>query len=190
MLEVMLALGSYRFSLSSAAYDRLTRQAAWRWPAQDRLGAHPVRQFVGPGEQSIRVSGTIHPHYKGLLGLPNLIARSPVLSTGIGLAASASSALTRVGVSLTGERSGAWQIESMRADADKGQPLSLVDGRGRNWGYWVITDLEESEASHLADGSALTVDFSATLAYYGETAAAGLSADTSLSGALAGLLGF
>lgn len=189
MLEVMMALGSYRFSLSTAAYERLSRQASWRWPAQDRIGAHPVRQYVGPGEQTIRVDGTIYPHYKGLLGLPNLLLRVPTLSGGLGTVASANSALTRVGVSALGERSGSWQLESMRQDADAGQPLSLVDGRGRNWGYWVITDLEETEGRHLADGSALSVAFSATLAYYGETATAGLGADTSLTGALRGLLG-
>ena len=49
MLEVMMALGTYRFSLASAAYDSLSRSAAWRWPAQERIGAHPVRQYVGPG---------------------------------------------------------------------------------------------------------------------------------------------
>ena len=189
MLEVMLALGSYRFSLSTAAYDRLSRQASWRWPSQDRLGAHPVRQYVGPGEQTIRLQGTIYPHYKGLLGLPNLLVRVPALSGALGTVASASSALSRLGISLTGERSGSWQLEAMRQDAEAGTPLSLVDGRGRNWGYWVLTDLEESEGRHMADGAALSIEFSATLAYYGETADAGIGADTSLVGAVSGLLG-
>jgi hypothetical protein len=188
MLEVMLALGRYRFSLSTAAYQGLERQAAWRWPAQDRLGAHPVRQYVGPGEQTMRLDGTLYPHYKGLLGLPNLLARVPALTAALGTAAGANSALSRVGVSL-GERAGSWQLEGLRADAATGKPLSLVDGRGRNWGYWVITDLEERETRHLADGAALAVEFGISLAYYGETATAGLAADTSLTGALRGLLG-
>lgn len=191
MLEVMMALGTYRFSLGTAAYQGLTRAAAWRWPAQERLGAHPVLQYTGPGEQTIRLDGTIHPHYKGLLGLPNLLARVPMLAAGLGMVASANSALGRLGLSVPGlsGRPGAWQLEGMRADADSGNPLSLVDGRGRIWGYWVITDLQETETRHMADGAALGIDFSVTLTYYGDTAPSGVSADTSLSGALRGLLG-
>jgi len=191
MLEVMMALGTYRFSLASAPYQSLSRSAAWRWPSQDRLGAHPVRHYTGPGEQSIHLDGTIHPHYKGLLGLPNLMARLPLVPGLLGGVASLNSALTRVGMSVPGlgGRSGSWQLEGMRIDADSGTPLSLVDGRGRNWGYWAITDLEERESRHLADGSALAVDFGITLAYYGETAPSGTGADTSIAGAVRGLLG-
>ena len=190
MLEVMLALGSYRFSLASAAYDGLRRSASWRWPAQERIGAHPVRQYVGPGEQSISIEGTLHPHYRGLLGLPNLLARVPQLAAGLGAIASANSALTRVGMSVPGTATtGAWALEGMRADADAGVPLLLVDGRGRVWGYWVILDLEERETRHLADGAALSVAFRASLGYYGEEAPSAISADTSLAGAVRGLLG-
>jgi hypothetical protein len=191
MLEVMMALGSYRFSLASAAYDGLRRAAAWRWPAQDRLGAHPVRQYVGPGEQSITLEGTIHPHYKGLLGLPNLLARVPSVAGVLGGIASATSALSRVGMSFPGlgGRSGAWQLDGMRADADAGAPLLLVDGRGRVWGYWVIESIEERESRHMADGAALAIDFSITLAYYGESAEGATSADNSIAGAVRGLLG-
>ncbi|WP_296699739.1 phage tail protein [Thiocapsa sp. UBA6158] len=191
MLEVMMALGSYRFGLSTAAYQTLTRSAAWRWPAQDRLGAHPVRQYCGPGAQSIQVEGVIHPHYKGLLGLPNLLARVPALTSALGTIASANSALTRLGLSVPGlgGRSGSWQLEAMRADADTGNPLLLVDGRGRFWGYWVIESLEETETRHLADGSALSVVFSVTLGYYGEEAPDAIKADTSIVGAIRGVLG-
>ena len=191
MLEVQMALGTYRFSLSSAAYQGLSRSAAWRWPVQERLGAAPVLQYTGPGEQTIRLDGVIHPHYKGLLGLPNLLARVPWLAASLGTVASINSALGRLGVSVPGlsGRSGSWQLEGMRVDADSGNPLSLVDGRGRIWGYWVITDLTETESRHLADGSALAIDFSVTLAYYGETAPSGIGANTSLTGALRGLLG-
>jgi len=191
MLEVMMALGTYRFSVASAAYQGLSRQAAWRWPAQERLGAHPVLQYTGPGDQTIRIDGIIYPHYKGLLGLPNLISRVPLLAAGLGYLSSANSALGRLGISVPGlqGRSGAWQLEGMRADANSGHPLSLVDGRGRIWGYWVITDLTETESRHLADGSSLAIDFSISLAYYGETAPSGVGADNSISGALRGLLG-
>lgn len=191
MLEVQMALGSYRFGLSAAAYQALERQAEWRWPSQDLLGAAPVLQYVGPGAQSIRLSGRIYPHYKGLLGLPNLLARVPQVAQVLGTLASAQSMLGRVGLSLPGmdQRPGSWQLEGMRADADKGQPLLLVAGNGRIWGYWVITRLTESESRHLADGSALAVDFGVELAYYGANAPESISADASLAGAVRGLLG-
>lgn len=191
MLEVMMALGSYRFSLSTAAYDSLSREAAWRWPAQDRLGAHPVLQYTGPGANSIDLEGMIHPHYKGLLGLPNLLARVPALTSALGTIASANSALTRLGLSVPGlgGRAGAWQLEAMRADADTGNPLLLVDGRGRTWGYWVVESLKEQEGRHLADGSALSVAFQIRLAYYGDEAPSAIRADTSVVGAIRGILG-
>ena len=116
----------------------------------------------------------------------------PQLASALGAVASARSALTRVGVDIPGLSSGspgAWQLEQMRADADTGAPLLLADGRGRIWGYWVITELEETESRHLADGAALAIRFRVTLAYYGETAPAAISADTSLVGAVRGLLG-
>lgn len=134
MLEVMLALGSYRFSVSTAAYRGLERSASWRWPAQERLGAAPVLQYVGPGEQTIRLDGVIHPHYRGLLGLPNLLARVPPLAGGIGYLGKLNSGLTRLGLGIPG-RTGAWALERLRQDADSGRPLLLVDGRGRVWDY-------------------------------------------------------
>lgn len=183
-----MALGSYRFSLSTAAYRALERHASWRWPAQERLGAHPVRQYTGPGEQVIRLDGVIHPHYGGLLGLPNLLARVPPLAGGIGYLGKINSGLTRLGLGIPG-RTGTWALERLRQDADSGRPLMLVDGRGRVWGYWAITELQETETRHFADGQALAVDFGVTLAYYGEDADAGLGADTSVGGLLRDLLG-
>ena len=64
----MLALGDYRFSLDAAAYQELQRSAAYRWASQPRLGRRPARQFVGQGEETITLNGTIYPHYRGGLG--------------------------------------------------------------------------------------------------------------------------
>lgn len=187
MLEVMMALGGYRFSLSTSAYAQLSRHATWRWPMQERLGAHPVSQYVGPGEQTITLEGTVYPHYKGLLALPSLIARIPPLAAGLGHLARIRAILARFG--LGGGASGEWQLERLRQEAEAGVPLLLVDGRGRVWGYWAVTELQETETRHMADGQALAVDFQATLTYYGEDAPQGQGGDTSLGGALRDLLG-
>lgn len=68
MSKVMMALGNYRFSLSTAAYDTLKRTDAWRWTSQDRLTRAPAKQFLGRGETKITLDGTIYPHYRGGLG--------------------------------------------------------------------------------------------------------------------------
>ena len=44
-----MMMGGYRFAVSAAAYEELTHTASWRWPAQERIGAPPARQYLGPG---------------------------------------------------------------------------------------------------------------------------------------------
>ena len=60
---VMMALGSYRFSLSTAAYTDLERANEWRWPSIDRIGVAPARQYGGPGEETVSMRGAIYPHF-------------------------------------------------------------------------------------------------------------------------------
>ncbi|MGX9427972.1 phage tail protein [Bradyrhizobium sp. LeoA1S1] len=62
---VLLALGAYRFSVNTGGYQKIERSSAWRWPATDRIGVAPAKQYVGPGEDSITIEGTIYPHYRG-----------------------------------------------------------------------------------------------------------------------------
>lgn len=68
MPETMMALGAYRFSIDTAAYQSLQRSAAYRWPQQERIGREPASQFLGPGTETITLNGTIYPTYKGGLG--------------------------------------------------------------------------------------------------------------------------
>ncbi len=68
MTEVMMMLGRYQFSLDTAAYQNLHRDAEYRWPEQSRIGRIPARQFVGPGGETIEIEGSIYPHYRGGLG--------------------------------------------------------------------------------------------------------------------------
>ena len=66
--EHMLALGEYRFSVSTAAYQELSYSTEYRWPSQPRLGRRPARQYLGPGEETVALHGVIHPHYRGGIG--------------------------------------------------------------------------------------------------------------------------
>lgn len=61
----MLALGSFRFSISTAAYDQLSRSVSYRWASHDVVNADPVLHHTGRGEQTISLNGTIYPEFKG-----------------------------------------------------------------------------------------------------------------------------
>ena len=65
-------------------------------------------------------------------------------------------------------KGGLGQIEAMRALADQGKPLSLVDGLGRVWGAWVITDLGDTRTLFTDDGQARRLEFRLKLKAYGE----------------------
>ena len=66
MIEmVMMKLGDFNFMLSTAAYQRFRRITEYRWPAQERLGREPARQFVGKGNDKIDLDGVIYPEFKG-----------------------------------------------------------------------------------------------------------------------------
>ena len=61
MLQVMMILGVYPFSIHTAAYQELKRKWGWRWVKQDRLGRRPAYQFVGPDGESLSLNGVIYP---------------------------------------------------------------------------------------------------------------------------------
>jgi phage protein U len=127
MSETMMALGSYRFSIDSAAYQELKHSQAYRWQTQERLQRRPAMQFLGAGEESIELSGVIYPHFKG----------------------------------------GLEQLDTMRAEANKGQPLLLVDGLGFVWGQWVITQIDEGQSFFQGNGQPLKQSFQLKLVNYG-----------------------
>lgn len=56
---MMMALGVFVFSLRTAAYQELERQTAWRHASTARIGASPARQFLGRGDDTITLQGSI-----------------------------------------------------------------------------------------------------------------------------------
>ena len=127
--EIMMGLGDFRFSLPTAAYDGFQRQTEYRWPSQDRIKKGPALQFVGPGGETLELSGTIYPQYKGGLG----------------------------------------QINAMRAQADLGTPLILVDGGGHVLGYWVIESVAETRSVFFADGTPRKLEFKLAIRRYNDS---------------------
>lgn len=57
---MLMSLGDFPFALSTLAHDELTRRTAWRHALSARIGHRDASQFVGPGEETVTISGTAH----------------------------------------------------------------------------------------------------------------------------------
>lgn len=68
MAAAMMQLGGFQFGLDTAAYQDLTREAEYRWPAQELFGQAPALQYTGPGGESMTLPGVIYPEFRGGLG--------------------------------------------------------------------------------------------------------------------------
>ena len=60
-------------------------------------------------------------------------------------------------------RGGLGQLDAMRAEAGKGKPLVLVDGRGQALGMWVIERVDETQGTFAAGGVARRIEFTLQL---------------------------
>jgi len=72
MADVMMAFGTYAFSIDTAAYDELTRQTGWKWTSLPRIGNTPMLQYVGKEADTITLDGTIYTERAGLDQLEEL----------------------------------------------------------------------------------------------------------------------
>lgn len=64
-VSIMMALGLYVFGLYTVPYQQLQRQMSWRHPSVSRVGKRPARQFIGPGDDTITLSGVLFPEITG-----------------------------------------------------------------------------------------------------------------------------
>lgn len=67
-------------------------------------------------------------------------------------------------------RGGLGQIDRLREEAGTGLPHLLIDGRGRVLGKWVVEAVNERQTHPTRDGTPKRIDFTLTLAAYGEDA--------------------
>lgn len=58
--RVMMMLGSFAFSIDTAAYHQLTCEASWRWSEQERIGKQDLLQYTGKPGRTIRLEGQSH----------------------------------------------------------------------------------------------------------------------------------
>lgn len=61
----LMTLGMFVFSIDSALYDTLSRSREWRHATAERFGARAASQFVGPGADTIGLTGRIVPEIGG-----------------------------------------------------------------------------------------------------------------------------
>ena len=61
----MMTLGTFVFTLRTLPYQLQQRQNEWRHPASERVGARAAHQYVGPGEETIELSGVVAPELTG-----------------------------------------------------------------------------------------------------------------------------
>ncbi|MGD8174804.1 phage tail protein [Marinimicrobium sp. ARAG 43.8] len=62
---MMMTLGFFVFEIHTAPYQQLQRQTEWRHNSQNRVGQRPAYQYLGPGEDTITLSGTLYPELTG-----------------------------------------------------------------------------------------------------------------------------
>lgn len=62
---MMMTLGLFVFSVSTAAYQQFERTTAQRFASNARFGARAASQHLGPGDDSITLTGTLYPGFTG-----------------------------------------------------------------------------------------------------------------------------
>lgn len=72
---MMMVLGMFIFSLPTIAYQTLKRSTEWRHGSNSRMGARPAYQFIGPGDDTITLSGWVAPELIGSTGPLKLLRR-------------------------------------------------------------------------------------------------------------------
>ena len=147
-LPPLMAWGSFIFSLSTLAYQRLTVQEGWGWAAQPRIGQTERLQYTGKKAPTIQFEGEI---YAALVN--DSLLTSALESYGL---------FSSAGVD---------PVEQLRAQANLGMPYMLVTGTGRVMGYWAMTQLSQVMDTFGLSGQQTHQTVSLTLQYYGATRA-------------------
>lgn len=57
----LATLGLFVFDLAHATFQQAQRESTFRHPSTSRIGKLPARQYTGPGDDTITLSGTIYP---------------------------------------------------------------------------------------------------------------------------------
>jgi phage protein U len=88
MSIVLMGLGPIRFSVPGINYQQLNRRFEYRWVPQMRIGSRPAQQYLGPGEEGLRIHGILYPHNRlgGGYGELNSLRAAAMSGVPMGLA--------------------------------------------------------------------------------------------------------
>lgn len=62
---MLLSLGLFGFQLRTMPYETLKRSTDYRWSSSNRFGRLPANQYLGPGEDTLSIDGTLMPELTG-----------------------------------------------------------------------------------------------------------------------------
>lgn len=62
---MLMALGLFVFDMGTMPFEEMSRREGWRFGVADRFGARPAVQYLGPGEDTIDLTGAIDPLIAG-----------------------------------------------------------------------------------------------------------------------------
>ena len=62
---MMMTLGYFVFSRTTAPYQKTEQSMVWRHPSNARVNARPSSQFVGVGDETFNLSGVLMPEVTG-----------------------------------------------------------------------------------------------------------------------------
>lgn len=64
---MLLALDQFVFGMDTVNFQELQRQSQWKHRNTSRIGARDARQFTGPGDDTITITGVLIPELAGKL---------------------------------------------------------------------------------------------------------------------------
>lgn len=135
-MSSMLCLGQFVFALNTAPYQSQQHSLGWRHPSNSRVGLRPARQFIGPDDETMTLSGVL---------LPEITGGEEYLEL---LRAMADTGKAWVLVDGNGELLGLWTIEKL----DRTRTLFFQDGTARRIEFTLaLARVDDDDVDQLGD---------------------------------------
>lgn len=138
-MSIMMALGEFKFSVSTAQYQSLKTAHKWRWSKLDRIGRMPAKQFQGMDASTKSFEISVYPRKQSDLILFQQFKQTADQGKPLRLVAGSTRFVNGV------------YIPS-----------------GADLGLWVIDALDLTESQFMLDGTALEQKGSLSISQYGE----------------------
>lgn len=158
---MLMALDMFAFEIGTLPFQELQRRFSWRFAKGDRVGVRPASQFLGPGDESVDLSGALYPG-EGIGAWSSIDT----------LRAMADEGAAYVLTSGTGDVLGDFVITGL----DLRQGLFFVDGAARTGDFSLSLERVDSTPATAADSAPAVATPAAAVA--GAAASGGQAAAT------------